>query len=72
MSTNLPKSWDKRLEKLTHTCGCNHCEVAPEAVSQFVEDLKAVYQANNMLQVVRLVEEQTFTLDEVAEKLGKA
>ncbi len=70
MSTNLPKSWNTRLDKLTHTCGCNHCESAPLEVSQFIEDLEEVYQANNMLQVMRLLNEQTFTLDEAAEMLG--
>jgi hypothetical protein len=71
MSTNLPKSWDMRLDKLTHTCGCNHCEVAPPEVSQFIEDLAEVYQANNMLQVIRLLNEHTFTLDEAAENLAR-
>ena len=71
MSTNLPKSWEMRLEKLTHTCGCNHCESAPPEVSQFIEDLEEVYQANNMLQVIRLLNENTFTLDEAAEKLAR-
>ncbi|MGC2111147.1 MAG: hypothetical protein WA655_16645 [Candidatus Korobacteraceae bacterium] len=70
MSTNLPKSWNARLEKLTHTCGCNHCEGAPPGVSQFIEDLEQVYQANNMLQVMRLLNVQTLTLDQAAEKLG--
>jgi predicted DNA-binding protein len=72
MSTNLPKSWNTRLEKLTHTCGCNHCEVAPSVVTQFIEDLEEVYQANNALQVMRLLNEQTFTLDEAAEKLSES
>ena len=71
MSTNLPKSWNTRLDKLTHTCGCNHCETAPPEVSQFIEDLEEVYQANNMLQVIRLLNENTFELDEAAEKLAK-
>ena len=71
MSAKLPKSWNARLDKLTHTCGCNHCEVAPPEVSQFIEDLEEVYQANNMLQVIRLLNEQTFALDEAAEKLAK-
>ena len=48
MSMNLPQSWNTRLEKLTHTCGCNHCEMAPPEVTQFIEDLKEVYQANNV------------------------
>ncbi len=72
MSTNLPKSWNTRLEKLTHTCGCNHCEMAPPEVTQFIEDLEEVYQANNMLQVMRLLNEQTLTLDEAAEKLSES
>jgi hypothetical protein len=71
MSTNLPKSWTARLDKLTHTCGCNHCETAPPEVSQFIEDLDKVYQANNMLQVIRLLNEHIFTLDEAAEKIAK-
>jgi hypothetical protein len=71
MSTNLPKSWNTRLEKLTHTCGCNHCDVAPPEVTQFIEDLGEVYQANNMLQVIRLLNEHTFGLDEAAEQLAK-
>jgi len=71
MSTYLPKSWEMRLEKLTHTCGCNHCESVPPEVSQFIEDLEEVYQANNMLQVIRLLDEHTFTLDEAAEKLAR-
>jgi predicted DNA-binding protein len=70
MSTSLPKSWNARLEKLTHTCGCNHCELTPPEVSQFIEDLEEVYAANNMLQVMRLLNEQTFTLDEAAQVLG--
>jgi predicted DNA-binding protein len=60
-----------RLEKLTHTCGCNHCESAPPEVSQFIEDLEDVYRANNMLQVIRLLNENTFTLDEAAEKIAR-
>ncbi|MGB8885861.1 MAG: hypothetical protein WCC87_04010 [Candidatus Korobacteraceae bacterium] len=71
MNANLPKSWNTRLDKLTHTCGCNHCEVAPPEVTQFIEDLEEVYQANNMLQVIRLLNEHTFALDEAAEKLAK-
>ncbi len=71
MSTNLPKSWNARLDKLTHTCGCNHCETAPPEVTQFIEDLEEVYQAKNMLQVIRLLNDRTFTLDEAAEQLAR-
>ncbi len=71
MSTNLPQSWNNRLQKLTHTCGCNHCEMAPPEVTQFIADLEEVYQANNVLQVMRLLNEQTFTLDEAAEKFSE-
>lgn len=71
MRSNIPKSWTTRLDKLTHTCGCNHCEGAPPEVSRFVADLNDVYQANNMLQVMRLLNEHTFTLDEAAEKLTR-
>ena len=70
MSTKLPQSWDKRLEKLTHTCGCNHCDIAPEAVAQFIEDLKDVHEAERMLSHVRSGREQTYTLDAVAKRLG--
>jgi len=71
MSRNLPKSWGKRLEKLTHTCGCNQCEAPPEGVSQFIEDLKELHQANDRLQVARLLGKHLFTLDEALERLNK-
>jgi hypothetical protein len=60
-----------RLEKLTHTCGCNYCPIEPQAVSQLIANLEEVYQANNMLQVTRLLNEHTFTLDEAAEELAR-
>jgi RHH-type rel operon transcriptional repressor/antitoxin RelB len=70
LAIRLPPSVEKRLEKLAQRSGRTKTYYAREAILRYVEDLEDAYEAERILQRVRAGRERTYTLEEVAKRLG--
>jgi RHH-type transcriptional regulator, rel operon repressor / antitoxin RelB len=66
----LPQSVDKRLESLAKRSGRTKTYCAREAILRFIEDVEDAHEAERILRRVRAGKERTYTLDEVATRLG--
>ena len=69
LTIRLPHSIEKRLEKLAQRSGRTKTYYAREAILH-IEDLEDVFDAERILHRVRTGRERTYTLDEVAKRLG--
>lgn len=70
LAIRLPPSIEKRLEKLAKRSGRTKTYYAREAILKHIEDLEDAHEAERILQRVRAGKERTYTLDEVARRLG--
>lgn len=70
LAIRLPQSVEKRLEKLAKRSGRTKTYYAREAILRHLEDLEDAHEAERILQRVRTGKERTYTLDEVARRLG--
>jgi RHH-type rel operon transcriptional repressor/antitoxin RelB len=70
LAIRLPQSIEKRLERLAQRSGRTKTYYAREAILKHLEDLEDAYEAERILARVREGKEQTYTLDEVARRLG--
>jgi RHH-type transcriptional regulator, rel operon repressor / antitoxin RelB len=70
LAIRLPQSIEKRLDKLAKRSGRTKTYYAREAILRHIEDLEDAHQAERILQRVRAGKERTYTLDEVARRLG--
>jgi RHH-type rel operon transcriptional repressor/antitoxin RelB len=66
----LPQSIEKRLERLAERSGRTKTYYAREAILKHIEDLEDAFEAERILARVRAGRERTFTLEEVAKRLG--
>jgi RHH-type transcriptional regulator, rel operon repressor / antitoxin RelB len=67
---NLPKSMEIRLGIAAERSGRTMTQLVTDAILQYVEDEEDVFEAERILRSVRSGRQQTFTLGEVAKKLG--
>jgi RHH-type rel operon transcriptional repressor/antitoxin RelB len=70
LAIRLPQSVEKRLEKLAKRSGRTKTYYAREAILRHLEDLEDAHEAERILQRVRAGKERTYTLEEVARRLG--
>ncbi len=70
LAIRLPQSIEKRLERLAQRSGRTKTYYAREAILKHIEDLEDAYEAERILERVRTGRERTYTLDEVARRLG--
>jgi RHH-type rel operon transcriptional repressor/antitoxin RelB len=70
LAIRLPESIEKRLEKLARRTGRTKTFYAREAILRYIEDLEDLYDAERVLERVRAGKEVTYSLDEVAKRLG--
>ena len=70
LAIRLPQSVEKRLQKLAQRSGRTKTYYAREAILRYLEDLEDAYEAERILHRVRDGRERTYTLDEVAKRLG--
>ena len=70
LTIRLPQSIEKRLEKLAQRSGRTKTYYAREAILLHLENLEDAYDAERVLRRVRTGRERTYTLDEVAKRLG--
>ncbi len=70
LAIRLPQSIEDRLERLAKKTGRTKTFYAREAIVRHIEDLEDVYEAERVMERVRAGKEQTYTLDEVKERLG--
>jgi RHH-type rel operon transcriptional repressor/antitoxin RelB len=70
LAIRLPQSIEKRLERLAQRSGRTKTYYAREAILKHIEDLEDAYEAERILERVRAGRERTYTLDEVARRLG--
>jgi RHH-type transcriptional regulator, rel operon repressor / antitoxin RelB len=70
LAIRLPQSIEKRLDRLARRSGRTKTYYARQAILQHLEDLEDAYEAERILQRVRAGRERTYTLDEVAKRLG--
>jgi RHH-type transcriptional regulator, rel operon repressor / antitoxin RelB len=70
LAIRLPQSIEKRLDRLAKRSGRTKTYYAREAILRHIEDLEDAHEAERILQRVRAGKERTYTLDEVARRLG--
>ena len=70
LTIRLSQSIEKRLEKLAQRSGRTKTYYAREAILLHLENLEDAYDAERVLRRVRTGRERTYTLDEVAKRLG--
>ncbi len=70
LAIRLPQSVEKRLQKLAERSGRTKTYYAREAILRYIADLEDGYEAERILHRVRSGRERTYTLDEVAKRLG--
>jgi RHH-type transcriptional regulator, rel operon repressor / antitoxin RelB len=70
LAIRLPQSIEKRLDKLAKRSGRTKTYYAREAILRHIEDLEDIHEAERILQRVRAGKERTYTLEEVARRLG--
>ena len=70
LAIRLPQSVEKRLEKLAKRSGRTKTYYAREAILRHLEDLEDAHEAERILERVRAGKERTYTLEEVARRLG--
>jgi len=66
----LPRNLANRLAKVAKRAGRRTDQLAHEALLQWIEDAEDVYEAERALRRVRSGRERTYTLHEVATRLG--
>jgi RHH-type rel operon transcriptional repressor/antitoxin RelB len=66
----LPQSIEKRLGKLAQGSGRITTELAREAIVRYVEDSEDTFEAERILWRVRNGLEKTYTLKQVAQRIG--
>ncbi len=66
----LRQSVEKRLESLAKRSGRTKTYYAREAILRLIEDFEDAHEAERILRSVRAGKERTYTLDEVATRLG--
>lgn len=70
LAIRLPQSIEDRLDRLAKKTGRTKTFYAREAILRHLEDLEDTYEAERVMERVRAGKEQTYTLDEVRERLG--
>ena len=70
LTIRLPESVEKRLDKLARRTGRTKSFYAREAILRHLKDLEDVYEAERVLERLRAGKEKTYSLDEVARRLG--
>lgn len=70
LAIRLPQAIEKRLDRLAKRSGRTKTYYAREAILRHLEDLEDAHEAERILQRVRAGKERTYTLDEVARRLG--
>lgn len=70
LAIRLPQSIEDRLDRLAKKTGRTKTFYAREAILRHLEDLEDTYEAERVMERVRSGKEQTYTLDEVRERLG--
>jgi RHH-type rel operon transcriptional repressor/antitoxin RelB len=70
LAIRLPQSIEKRLDRLAKRSGRTKTYYAREAILRHIEDLEDAHEAEKILRRVRAGKERTYTLDEVAKRLG--
>jgi len=66
----IPQSVEKRLRQLAKRSACSIDDLAREAIEQYIEDAEDIYNAERILRRVRAGREGTYTLDDVAKRIG--
>jgi RHH-type transcriptional regulator, rel operon repressor / antitoxin RelB len=66
----LRQSVERRLESLAKRSGRTKTYYAREAILRLIEDFEDAHEAERILRRVRAGKERTYTLDEVATRLG--
>ena len=70
MILRLSRSVEERLERLAHHSGLTTARYVREMILRHIEDEEDIREAERILQRVATGREQTYTLDEVARRLG--
>jgi len=72
LAIRLPRSIEKRLERLARRTGRTKTFYAREAILEYLEDLEDLYLAERVLNRVRSGEERTVSLKNVTKRHGLA
>ena len=70
LAIRLPKSIERRLEKLAKRTGRTKSYYAREAILQHIEDLEDIYLAERALDRIRNDDEPTIPLEDVMKRHG--
>lgn len=70
LAIRLPKSMEKRLEKLARRTGRTKSFYVREAILQHLEDLEDLYLAERALEKIRNDEERPIPLEDVMKRHG--
>lgn len=70
LAIRLPKSIEKRLEKLARRTGRTKSYYVREAILQHLEDLEDVYLAEQRLERIEKGEERTIALEDLLKRDG--
>ncbi len=70
LAIRLPKSIEKRLEKLARRTGRTKTYYVREAILQHLEDLEDIYLAEPVLERIRSGEETAISLEDVMKRHG--
>ena len=72
LAIRLPRSIEKRLERLARRTGRTKTFYAREAILEYLGDLEDLYLAEQVLDRVRSGEERTISLKDVTKRHGLA
>jgi RHH-type rel operon transcriptional repressor/antitoxin RelB len=72
LAIRLPKSIEKRLDRLARRTGRTKTFYAREAILEYLGDLEDLYLAEEVLERVRSGEERTIPLKDVLKRHGLA
>ena len=70
LAIRLPEEVERRLDQLAKNTGRTKSYYVREAIERYLEDLEDVYQAEAVLERVRMGKESTLTLDELEQRRG--
>lgn len=70
LAIRLPKSIEKRLEKLARRTGRTKSYYVREAILQHLEDLEDLYLAEQRLERIQKGEERTIALEDLLKRDG--
>jgi RHH-type rel operon transcriptional repressor/antitoxin RelB len=70
LAIRLPRTIEKRLEKLARRTGRTKTFYAREAILQHLEEIEDVYLAEEILERIRRGEERTISLKQVLKRHG--